>query len=218
MTGLWLASYLVLWGIVLVVCVLLVGVLRQLGLLYRRLEPGSPSSQESGSIPALEYDGPTIGSPLVDLDAQSINGFGNLLWTTLDKGEARLFVFMSPMCEACQHIVEPLNALVAHTNRAVRSVVIMRADEQACRAFLSVFPLHMPVVCDRDRAITMELNVHRTPFGLLYNDHGILIRKALLEGQEDLLALLGDGAAPVRAQANVFPPLASSQAQRPRSA
>ena len=33
MTGLWLASYLVLWGIVVVMCLFLIGILRQLGLL-----------------------------------------------------------------------------------------------------------------------------------------------------------------------------------------
>jgi len=212
MTGLWLTSYLILWGLVVVVCLLLIGVLRQLGLLYRRLESGSTPSQEGSSIPALENDGPAIGSPIVDLDADTINGFGNLVLNKPDKGGSTLFVFMSPMCEACQYIVEPLNALVANAARAVRPVVIMRADEQACRAFLSVFPLHMPVVCDSDRTITMGLDIHRTPFGLLYDEHGTLIRKGLFEGHEDLLALLGDGSAPITAQAHVFPRVVSSKA------
>ena len=211
MTGLWLTSYLILWGLVVVVCLLLIGVLRQLGLLYRRLESGSTPSQEGSSIPVLENDGPAIGSPIVNLDADTINGFGNLVLTKLDKGGSTLFVFMSPLCEACQHVVEPLNVLVADADRAGRPVVVMRADEQGCRAFLSVFPLRMPVVCDRDRTITMGFDVHRTPFGLLYDEHGMLIRKGLLEGQEDLLALLGDGSVPGRSQANVFPPVVSSQ-------
>ena len=120
-------------------------------------------------------------------------------------------MFMSPMCEACQYIVEPLNALEADAARTVRPAVIMRADEQACQAFLSVFPLHMPVVCDRDRTITMGLDVHRTPFGLLYDEHDTLIRKGLVEGYEDLLALLGDRSAPERAQAHVFPRVVPSQ-------
>src|SRR6266516_3473451 len=98
MTGLWLASYLVLWGLVVVVCLLLIGVLRQLGLLYRRLESGSTPLQEGGSIPALENDGPAIGSPMADLDADTINNFGNLTPTILRDVGATLLVFMSPMC------------------------------------------------------------------------------------------------------------------------
>ena len=210
MTGLWLVSYLVLWGLVLVVCLFLIGILRQLGLLHRQLAPSPLQSQGGSSTPALAYDGPAIGSPIVDLEAEAINGFGTLALTPLRDQDTTLLVFMSPMCEGCQHIVEPLNALVAYAARAVRAVVIMRADEHGCKAFLSVFPLHMPVVCDWDRSITMGLDVHRTPFGLLYDEHGTLIRKGLLAGHEDLLALLGDGPVPLTVQAHVFPPAVSS--------
>ena len=121
MTGLWLASYLILWGLVVVLCLLLIGVLRQLGLLYRRLEAGSTPLQEGSSIPALEHDGPAIGSPIVDFDADTINNFGNLTVAMLRDGGTTLLVFMSPMCEACQHMVEPLNALATD-----RSLVELR--------------------------------------------------------------------------------------------
>jgi methylamine dehydrogenase accessory protein MauD len=207
MTGLWLASYLVLWGLVVVVCLLLIGILRQLGLVHRRLESRSPQPQEGipEDFPTLEHDGPVIGSPLVDLEADTINGFGTLTAATLrDRGNT-LLMFMSPMCETCQHIVEPLNALAADVSWTVRPVVIMRADEQACRAFLSVFQLHIPVVCDRDNTITMRFDVHRSPFGLLYDEHDTLIRKGLVQRHEHLLALLGDESVPVAAQAHVFP-------------
>jgi hypothetical protein len=56
----------------------------------------------------------------------------------------------------------------------------------------------------------MGLDIHRTPFGLLYDEHGTLIRKGLIEEHEDLLALLGDGSASVTAQAHVFPRRVSS--------
>src|SRR5438128_4161369 len=151
MTGLWLASYLVLWGLVVVVCLFLIGILRQLGLVLGQLELRSP--QGDSSIPALENDGPAIGSPIVGLKVDTINGFGTLTPATLRERGSTLLVFMSPMCETCQHIVEPLNDLVADTARAIHPVVIMRADEYGCRGFLSVFPLHMPVVCDSDRTI-----------------------------------------------------------------
>ncbi len=210
MTGLWLVGYLVLWGLVLIVCLFLIGILRQLGLLQRQLAPSPLQSQGGSSIPALEHDGLAIGSPLVDLEADTINGFGTLNLALLPDHDTTLLVFMSPMCEGCQHMVESLNALVADATRAVRAVVIMRADEQGCKAFLSAFPLHMPVVCDRDRSITMGLDVHRTPFGLLYDEHGTLIRKGLLAGHEDLLALLGAGSVPLTAQAHVFPPVVLS--------
>jgi methylamine dehydrogenase accessory protein MauD len=211
MTGLWLVSYLVLWGLVVVMGLFLVGILGQLGLVYRRLDSVLAPSQEGGSIPALENDGPVIGSPIAELDAVTINGFGTVALPKVSQGSSTLLVFMSPMCETCQHLVEPLNVLVADAKRSVHPIVIMRADEQACRAFLGVFPLHMPVICDSDRSITMGLDVHRTPFGLLYDGHGTLIRKGLIEGSEDLLALFGDTSVSVSAQEHVFPSVVSSQ-------
>jgi hypothetical protein len=211
LSGFWLVSYIVLWVIVVVLCFFLAGVLHQLGFVYRQLEQrSSRPREEEDSIPTLEQDGPAIGSPLPNLEIDTFNGFGRLTTAIMRRSGSTLLVFMSPMCEPCQHAVEPLNRLVADADRNVHPLVFIRADEQACRAFLSVFPLNMPVVCDRDSNITMGLGIHRTPFGLLYDEQGTLVRKGGLEGQEDLLALLGDGSASPEAQAHVFPRFVSS--------
>ena len=205
MTGLWLASYLVLWGLFVGVCLLLIGILRQLGLMQRQLDMSPTESQGADSIPDLEHDGPSIGSSLTDLESGTINGFGTLHLAALRERRKLLLVFMSPLCETCQHIVEPLNSLVADVRRGVGTAAIIRGDEQSCRAFLKLFPLNMPVVCDDDRAITMGLDIHRTPFGLLYDEQGILIRKGFVGGHEDLLALLGGDPVSDSAQDHIFP-------------
>src|SRR5947209_5438932 len=127
MTGLWLVSYLVLWGLVVVMGLFLVGILRQLGLVYRQLDSHLTPSQESSSTPTLQSDGPVIGSPIPDLEASTINGFGILTPVVLHERDRRLLVFMSPMCKTCQHIVEPLNALASDAAHAVHPIVIMRA-------------------------------------------------------------------------------------------
>src|SRR5260221_2695579 len=116
-------------------CLLLIGILRQLGLVQRQLVPDTAQPQGGSSIPTLEQDGPVIGSPLADLESGTINGFGTLTLTTLRNRGSTLLVFMSPMCETCQHIVEPLNTLAPHAVRAVNPVLIIRADEQGRRAF-----------------------------------------------------------------------------------
>jgi methylamine dehydrogenase accessory protein MauD len=208
-TGVWLASYLTLWGLVIVMGLLLVGVLHQLGVLHLQIEQLRTAPEVTPPTP--EDDGPAIGSPLPDLVAESVNGFGAIAPATLRNQRGALLVFMSPMCELCQQVVEPLNALVEDASQGVRPIVIMRADEQGCRAFLSVFPLRMPTLCDNDRTITMGFKVHRTPFGLLYDEQGTLVRKGLVEGEADLAALLGDGSAPLAAQAHVFPRPALSE-------
>jgi hypothetical protein len=71
-------------------------------------------------------------------------------------------------------------------------VVILRGDDHARQAFLKVFPLRVPVIQDRDARITKSFAVQHSPFGLLYDTAGSLIRKGVIVRNEDLLTLLGE--------------------------
>lgn len=205
LSGLWLTSYLAIWLVVALLSIFTVGMLRQIGLLRQQI---SGSTTPSGSKPTIEEDGPPIGSRLPELRAESINGFGVVSSATRYRRGPTLLLFMSPLCEGCQHVVGALNALVDQGPGSVSPVVIMRADTRGCLAFLAVFPLRLPVVCDETRSITLDFDVHRTPFGLLYDGQGILVRKGLASAYEDIQALLGDSSAPELAQSHVFPPIA----------
>jgi len=189
-TGVWLVSYLALWALVIALGLLLLGLLRQVGLLQLQLNGQSPAPDVV--VPAPENNGPPIGSHLPELGADTLNGFGPVAIPSQDGRRGTLLAFMSPLCESCQNIVEPLNALAEDGTRGVRPIVIMRAEEQACRAFNSVFPLRVPLVCDADRTITMGFGVHGTPSVLLYDAQGTLLTKGIVTGQEQLAALVGE--------------------------
>lgn len=199
MTGLWLVSYLILWALVVVACLLLVGGLRQVGLLQRQLGQHAAAADAT----TLEQDGPAISSRLPDLVAETANGFGPVaLAPPYDRG-GTLLVFMTALCESCQHIVESLNALAEEGAHGMRLLVIMQADDHACRAFLRVFPLRVPLICDDDRTITDTFTIHLASFALLYDEHGTLVRKGVVESRENLSALLRDAPATVTAQAHM---------------
>jgi hypothetical protein len=208
MSGLWLVSYLALWAVVLGMAVLLYGALRQIGMLHLQLQRSAQTDEHSTaatdaeSIPPLEDDGPVLGTPI---PAWVYEQAGIPADTGPMTRTKTLLMFMSPMCETCQHVVEPLNALAADTERGVRPLAVFRSDRPAYEAFLKVFPMRMPTLRDHDRTLTMEVGVHRTPFGLLYDEEGALIRKGLVEGEEDLAAVLGDESAPEAAQLHVYP-------------
>lgn len=202
MTGWMFASYVVAWVLLLLVCVTLVGVLRQIGILRLRVERALPTVVGS-DLPPLSEDGPAIGSPMIDLVSESMNGRGPVDLIGM-KGNPILLMFMSPMCETCQHVVEPLNSLVSSGSR-VQPVVIMRADEHACRSFDSVFPLDAPIICDAQRDITPKFDIHRNPFGLLYDDRGRLMRKGEILAGDLLDALLGDAREAENLRDHIFP-------------
>jgi methylamine dehydrogenase accessory protein MauD len=188
MTGFWLISYVALWVIVIILSLLLVGVLQQIGVLQHQLGQ-SGAEQTSVFLPPPEQDGPDIGSSLPDLNVESVNGFGNIPVT---ENVGTLLLFMSPMCVGCQKIVDSINALVDRQVYRDRIVVILRADNHACQAFLKVFPLHVPVIQDQDAQFTKSFAIHHSPFGLLYDTAGVLLRKGVIERKEELHALIGE--------------------------
>lgn len=207
MTGLWFVSYVVLWVLVVMLGFVIVGLLGQTSLLKRQFGQQQPASHPIAetSAPPLEHDGPSIGSRLPDVVAETVNDFGVVSLPIERRQVATLLMFMSAMCESCQHITDALNLLARDNGRAVWPIAILRADEPACRAFISIFPLHLPTICDSQRTLTVQFDVHRTPFGLLYDEHGTLIRKGIVMGNDDLKALLGDVSALDTAQDHVFP-------------
>ncbi len=207
MTGLWLASYLVLWGLVIILCLLILGCLQQIGLLQRRIEGVSLNPEVL--LPTIEDDGPPIGSSFPELAAETISKSGTVSLTAGDQHKGTLLVFISPLCETCQHLVDPLNAFVEKHESSERVVVILHADEQGCQAFLGIFPLRVPTICDSTHAITRQFDVHASPCGLLYDANGFLIRKGRPMRPEDLRALLGDQTVGQAARSRIFPQLES---------
>ncbi|MDB5060075.1 MAG: hypothetical protein JWO59_3547, partial [Chloroflexi bacterium] len=148
LTGIWLVSYLVLWLVVVAMGFLLVGAMRQIGLLH--LERNQSFATTDPPPPPVEEDGPAIGSRISTLAAKTINNFGTVTLANRDGsviiGTERcsgrtLLVFLSALCDNCQLAAEPLNVLAADAERGVRPIVVLRADEHACQAFISVFPL-----------------------------------------------------------------------------
>ena len=216
MTGIWLISYVFLWVVVVVFCLLSIGLLYQFGLLQRRIHDlisshidnaaeTAEEARQNRVPPLISEDGPVIGSALPALTMEVCNDHVILPPTSWYDEHGTIVLFMTPTCESCQHLVEPLNRLVAARVFKGRVVVILRADETACRAFLNLFPLHVPVVCDHDHTITKRFNIHRSPSGLLYDAQGKLVRKGQILTYEAFLALLGDPSVSPEALANIYP-------------
>ncbi len=188
MSGIWLFGYFAQVALLAIAYILMLGMLRQIGELQRRLAPATPTSH--ADIPAPEDDGPPLGSRLRDFVSETVNGFGHLTLDFFQIQALTLLVFLSPTCESCQDIAEALNELSLDAPREVRPVVIMRADERSCRAFLSVFPLAVPMICDVDRVITHSFDIHRHPFALIYDSAALLAGKGTVFGLPDLQQLV----------------------------
>lgn len=200
MTTLWMTSYIALWIIVAALGLITLGLAREVALLHQLAKRTSRPS-----FPPPHEDGPRLSSELPDLPLDTCNGFGQIRLRERDTGRLTVLVFLSPTCEGCQLIAEPLNAVIEREAGRLRVVAIMRGQEVTTRAFVNLFPLHAPVVFDVDEAVTTKFGVHYAPFALLYGDEGFLVRKGSIGDSNDLAALLGDTSVPEEALANVYP-------------
>lgn len=211
MTWLWIASYAMLWGIVIVQGLLVVGILRQLG--------AGPSGRarwmataEGVSLPAptpFEEDGPTIGSRLPDLTLETMNGHGVVgLHGISQLQQSTLVVFLNPLCEGCHHAADALDRLAEERSfQGPRVLVVMVGEAASCTAFLRVFPLRFPVVCDADRTVCGAFGTKWNPVGLMYDKTGLLVRRGTLEyGMDSFRVLLGELPASAVPNGQVYPP------------
>ncbi len=120
MTGLWLISYAVLWALVVVLCVIVVALARQIGTLHLRLGPRG----------ALEIDeeGPPLGEEVEPLAVTDVDGEEVVLG---GERRAQLLLFVSPGCDICRQVLPAMEPVARGGELA--PVVITDAGEDAAR-------------------------------------------------------------------------------------
>jgi hypothetical protein len=120
MSGWWTAAFIAQWLLLVVLCVVVVALARQVGMLHLRLGPRG----------ALEIDteGPGLGEALPATPARAADG-GTVL--VGGPGEGRLVLFSSPTCIVCREVAPGLPA-AARAGGLVPQVV---HDPDAERAF-----------------------------------------------------------------------------------
>ena len=144
MTGWWAIAFVVLWFLVVVLCIVVVALARQVGTLHLRLGPRG----------ALEIDdeGPTLGEMLPTVSAASADG---LAVTLGGAGRPRLVLFASETCAVCREVSPGLPAAAA----AGRLDAIVVHDPQAERA-LSVPGTPFVVVLDEQGIVRAKGTVN----------------------------------------------------------
>jgi len=168
MSGVWLASYVVLWLLVLVLAFLLAGALRQLGLLQLRLgdDPGALITDTGLERGTLAPDFTAIGAESSEL-------------VTLSElpPVPRMIVFASPGCLSCRELIPGLNEVRKTRAGEFDFLVICRGDVESCQAFGRMNRLEAPMVVDTNGQIEKDYLVTLTPFAyLLDHERNVVIR------------------------------------------
>jgi hypothetical protein len=116
----WTAAFVAQWVLLVVLCVVVVALARQVGTLHLRLGPRG----------ALEIDteGPALGEPVPPIEARGADGVSVVLG---GPGVRRLVLFSSPTCIVCREVAPALPAAA----RAAALLPLIVHDPDVERAF-----------------------------------------------------------------------------------
>ena len=180
MSGVWLASYIVLWVVVLLLAFLLAGALRQLGLMQLRLgdDPGA-------LITDTGLERGTQAPDFAGLDSES----GEVVTLSELPAVPRMLVFASPGCLSCRELIPGLNE-VRKTRGEFDFLVVCRGDLESCRAFGRMNRLEAPMVVDTTGQIERDYLVSLTHFAYVIDHEGRVVIRGIANDWRQLESLL----------------------------
>jgi methylamine dehydrogenase accessory protein MauD len=180
-SGVWLASYIVLWLVVLVLAFLLAGSLRQLGLMQLRLgdDPGAlitDAGLERGTqAPELIAADAETGEPVSLYELPPV---------------PRMLVFASPGCLSCRELIPGLNEVRKTRSGEFDFLVVCRGDIESCRGFGRMNRLEAPMVIDTNGQIEKDYKVTLTPFAYVLDHEGRVVIRGVANDWRQLESLL----------------------------
>jgi methylamine dehydrogenase accessory protein MauD len=181
MSGVWLASYLVLWLVVLVLAFLLAGSLRQLGLIQLRL------GDDPGAL--ITDTGLERGVQAPDFVASDSETGEPVKLSELPPAP-RLLVFASPGCLSCRELIPGLNEVRKTRQGEFDFLVVCRGDIESCRGFGRMNRLEAPMVVDTNGQIEKDYMVTLTPFAYVLDHEGRVVIRGVANDWRQLESLL----------------------------
>jgi methylamine dehydrogenase accessory protein MauD len=179
--GWWTASYVVLWCLVVVLCVVVIALARQIGTLHLRLGPRG----------ALEIDdeGPPLGEApapieVADADGEHVSIGG--------AGHAQLILFVSPTCRVCDDVL-PALPVVARSGGLTPLIV---TDTAEGLQMLVDKRAPAPVVAAPDA--TRLYQIPGTPYAVFLDATGVVRAKGTVNNLEQMEGLADTAARRVK--------------------
>lgn len=175
MNELWTVSYVVLWALVLVLCMVVVALARQIGTLHMRLGPRG----------ALEIDseGPALGEAPPPIEIESLAGE---TITIGGPGVARVLMFVSPGCHICEQVLPSLRAIAG--DGAYAPIVVSDGDAYETSSGLELRDIAVPVI--PGPGVAREYTVPGTPYVVVLDHLGVVRAKGTVNNLEQVEGLL----------------------------
>lgn len=183
MNEIWLASYAILWVVVAMLSFVVVGLLRQLGLIQLRLgpDPGALITKEG-----LERGTSAPEFTLTDALTGASTRLADL------RGRMVLLLFLTPTCISCRQLMPHLRDIAPERSRDIAVLTICHGSEATCGEFAQAFRLDVPVLVDGPNAIAASYDVRMTPFAFLIDADGVIRLRGVVNTWPQLESLIAE--------------------------
>ncbi|MBU3030719.1 methylamine dehydrogenase accessory protein MauD [Paracoccus marinaquae] len=173
-----IASNIVLWIALLGVIVVMLGLVRQVGLLHERSSP-------MGAM--ITDHGPDIGDKAPEFDLPDHFGRPVRIGGASERGRPTLLMFTAPTCPVCDKLFPIIQSIARAENIGVVMISDGAAEEHA--RFLKSHELgQIRYVVSAE--IGMAFQVGKIPYGVLLDAEGVIRAKGLTNTREHLESLL----------------------------
>ncbi len=200
MSGPWLASYVVLWAVVLFQGLVIFILLRQLGVMYL------------GTARGVAHDGLAPGARAPDF---AVRGLGGQNISLADfRGLPLVLIFGSPNCVPCRALVPDLNSFARERSRDLRVLFLSRGELEEASRFAREFDLQVSTAVHPDDGLPDKYKVRVTPFAFLISGEGTIEAKGLANNREHLEMLLRTGGGASRNGVDAEEPLPAKEEVR----
>ncbi len=179
MSGVWLASYIVLWAVVLFQGLVIFILLRQLGVMYL------------GTARGVAHDGLPVGERAPDFNLPALEGRSISLADF--RGLPLLLVFGSPDCSPCRRLIPDLNVFARDRVAEVRVLFLSRGAVEDSRRFVREHDVQVPLAVFPDEGLADKYKARVTPFAFLIDGEGVIRAKGLANNREHLDMLMRTG-------------------------
>jgi methylamine dehydrogenase accessory protein MauD len=173
-----IVSQILSWVVILGLCVALLALARQVGVLHVRLAP-------AGAL--LTGKGPVVGEAAPVLDVTTIDGAPLAIGKALARGRMQLLLFVSPSCPLCKDLI-PIAKNFARTEKL--DIVFVGDDAlEEQRAMIARLEMTgLPFV--NGALVGRTFHVDRLPHAVLIGENGTVLSKGLVNSREHLESLV----------------------------
>jgi methylamine dehydrogenase accessory protein MauD len=168
------------WVVILVMGVVLLGTVRQVGVLHNRLGPQGAMSIQKNAV--------KIGERAPEFRLRSVLGGKEVvIGGKSADGRSTLIMFISPDCPICASLLPALKSIFAQEASWLTLVFASDGEEALHRAFWQSKNINAPYVLSQE--LGMAFRIGQLPYGVLIDGEGVLTAQGLCNSREHIDSL-----------------------------